>query len=166
MQQDKEIKTIKIQFDRIEVGNMPTAWTGSFIALLESSEKITDSDSIKNFEYFRVKLMLRGMALECHMKTLVILKGTKMLDVAGKLNNLKIKSHDLKALSTFLDIQVSDEETSMLNILSDAIELGRYPVTAKDKQTGKYWILPTFENLFYLFIKKVDNLIDTETANA
>ena len=144
---------------------MATAWAISFKALLESSEKIIDSNSSKNFEYFRVKLMLRGMALECHMKTLVISKGIKMLDDDGKLNNLKIQSHDLIALSKYLNIRISEEETSMLKILSVAIELGRYPVTSKDKQIGKFWISPTFEDLFYSFIKKVDILIDTETTN-
>lgn len=166
MQQVKKIKTIKISFDRIEVGNMQTAWTKSFKALLESSEKIMDTDPIKDFEYFRVKLMLRGMALECHLKTLLISKGLKMIDAEGKLKTHKLKQHNLTELSKFLGMIISDEETKLLNILSDSIEVGRYPVTSKGTKVSRFWIVPTFENLFYSFIKKVDDLIDSESANA
>jgi len=167
LKSEKEIRTIKISYDRIEIGNMLTAWINIYQALIFSSEKITDVDSNKNIEIFEVRLMLRGMALESLLKTLAISRKIKLISSDGSLHKDYRKiSHNLCSLAIKLEVILTDDETKMLNILSDAIETGRYPVPAKSTQIKRFWIVPTYENIFSKFIEKAENLINIETANA
>ncbi len=167
MTQGRKAKTINIKFDRVEVGNMWTAYFQNFQTLLESSEKIVDNDPFKDFQFFKVKLMLRAMSIECLLKTLLTKRGFKLINADGRLNNdLNINYHNLNALNQKLDIIVSEDEIKMLNILSDSIEIGRYPVLANDRKFNVFWVSPLYEKLFYSYIDKTIKFINIETANA
>lgn len=141
------------------------AWGKSYQALIDSSEKIIDSDPIKDFELFRVKLMLRGMAIESLLKTLAISRKITLINSEGKLNKEYRKiSHDLIGLAKQLEIKLSDNDQKMLNILTDSIETGRYPIPMKELVNNRFWIVPTFENHFNKFIKNTVDLINIEIA--
>jgi hypothetical protein len=163
----KEIRVINISYDRIEIGNMLLTWVKSYEALVDSSEKIKDADPKKNFELFRVKLMLRGMALESLLKSLAISRQIKLINVDNSLHkDFRKISHNLEGLSIKLGLSLSINETKMLAILSDSIETGRYPVPAKATSLKRFWIVPTYENLYSEFIEKIENLIRIESDNS
>ncbi len=167
MKTSKGIRTIEFRYDREEIGNLPNAWEGIFKALIESSEKIKDADPIKEFELFRVKLMLRGMAVESLLKTLAISKGFKLITSDGKLNkDFKEISHDLVGLAKRFDVELSNDEEKILRILTDSIETGRYPVPVKETLKNRFWIVPTYEDQFYQFLKKTIDLVNIESAKA
>lgn len=167
MELDKKIKTIKIQYDRVEIGNMLIAWGKSYKALIDSSEKIIDLDPIKDFEIFRVKLMLRGMAVESLLKALAISRKTKLINSDGTLHKDYRKiSHDLVKLAKQLKIKLSDNDQKMLNILTDSTETGRYPFPMKELVNNRFWIVPTYENQFNKFLENTIDLINIETAKS
>jgi hypothetical protein len=167
LETDKKTYTIEIRYDRVELGNLFNAWKKSYNALIKSSEKIKDADPIENFELFRVKLMLRGMAVESLLKTLAISKKIKLVNSDGTINkDFKKISHDLVGLAKRLDINLSEDEEKILRILTDSIETGRYPIPVKELVRNRFWITPLYEDQFYQLLQKTINLINAETASA
>jgi hypothetical protein len=164
---DNKIRTIEIRYDRVALGNLLNAWIKSYDALIVSSEKIRDNDSNKDIELLRVKLMLRGMAVESLLKTLAISRKIKLINNDGTLNkDFKKISHDLVGLAKRLEINLIDDEEKILRILTDSIETGRYPIPAKETLNNRFWIVPNYEDQFYKFLRKTIDIINTENANA
>ncbi len=159
MKTSKDARTIEFRYDRVELGNLQNAWERSYNALIESSEKIKDADSTKDFELFRVKLMLRGMAVEALLKTLAISKGYKLIDNDGKLNQeFKGISHDIVGLAKLFDVVFSKDEEKILRILKDSIETGRYPVPVNETLENRFWF-DNYDEQFYQFLEKTIKLI-------
>lgn len=166
MNTEKKIRIIEIRYDRVELGNLLNAWIKSYDVLIKSSEKIKDDDPAQDFELLRVKLMLRGMAVESLLKTLVISRKIKLTNSDGTLNKDFMKiSHNLVGLAKRLEINLSDDEEKVLRILTDSIETGRYPIPAKETLKDRFWIVPNYEDAFYNFIQNTIEIINTENSN-
>jgi hypothetical protein len=167
LNKEDQIRRIEIRYNRVELGNLLNAWIKSYEALIKSSEKIKNTDPIENVELLRVKLMLRGMAVESLLKTLAISKKIKLVTVDGKLNpDFRGISHNLVDLAKHLEVSLSDDEEKILRILTDSIETGRYPIPVKETLNNRFWIVPNYEAAFYNFIQKTIETIETENANA
>lgn len=167
MNKEDKIRRIEIRYDRVELGNLLNAWIKSYEALIKSSEKIKDSDPIEDIELLRVKLMLRGMAVESLLKTLAISKKIKLITDDGKLNpDFRGISHNLVDLAKRLEVSLSDDEEKILRILTDSIETGRYPIPVKETLNNRFWIVPNYEDTFYNFIQKTIEMVYAENANA
>ncbi|MFO0321877.1 MAG: hypothetical protein ACK504_05570 [Bacteroidota bacterium] len=164
---DKKSLNIEIRYDHVELGNMFESWVNVYNALIESSEKITDTNPLKEFELRGVKHMLRGMAVESLLKTLAISRGVKFFNKDGEFDKgYKKISHNLVRLANQLGIKLSEDEKKILFLLTDSIETGRYPIPVKEILQNRSWIVPTFEDAFYQFLQKTIDIIDSQIANS
>jgi len=95
----------------------------------------------ENNHFFDVSLMLRGMAIECFLKAILIKNG-KIIFKDGKMKP-GYGDHSLYKMALDSGIKLNSIEKEVLDLLSIKIYLGRYPVF---KNVLKYSSLPVVPN--------------------
>jgi len=135
----------------------------------------------ENNNFFDISLMLRGMALECFLKAILIKNG-KLVFKNGKIKN-KYNQHLLKQMAKDSKIRLNCNEEELLSLLSIKIKLGRYPVLQKCSEynslpvvpnakkmgkdnklhpyRGQYWN-SKLENVFELLLLKISSLLSLD----
>lgn len=146
----------KEKFD--ESGNLIGYWVCTARTLLNSSIFLKDNDfstlSMQqqdslteeelNFRNFSsVSRMLRGMALECFLKAILI-KKLKIEISNGEIKKNPYNDHDLVKMVKGAEIEFDELEKESLKILTAEIVLGRFPVF---KKYEKYNNLPLIPNM-------------------
>ncbi|MBN1359896.1 MAG: hypothetical protein JW993_04860 [Sedimentisphaerales bacterium] len=124
------------------VGNDPGIWATRAEALLTSAAvldaqypQVPQNDSSAFYGFFKLHIaamMLKGMAIECLLKSIWI-KHVSPLVVKSKFRSIpSTKDHDLLSLVTALEehieLGLSQEEAALVAVLSHAITSGRYPL--------------------------------------
>ena len=162
------------------VGNSPDAWRSVAADLLVASEALerlcrqaATSDRRHVNQRLRgrvgkITLMLRGMAIECLLKSAWIKRGNKLV-VRGQFHApIKGRSHHLPTLASAAKFPLSQDETFLTERLSHFIEYGgRYPVPrteqtlclVKDPKGGysaaTTWSVPTDDRLFRNLVRRI-----------
>jgi len=137
-------------------GNDPALWASRAEALLTSAHVLDaqyaevpkdDLDLFwKFFKLHTVAMMLKGMAIECLLKSIWIAHVSSLV-VNGKFHSISgTRDHDLLSLVTAIgnhvDLSLLEEEMELLAVLSFAITSGRYPVEKgfNARPTAPDWI--------------------------
>lgn len=140
------------------IGNDPAIWARRAEALLTSADvldaqysKVPKDDLDAFWEFFKlhtVAMMLKGMAIECFLKSTWIARVSPLV-IEGKFRSIPgTKDHDLLSLVTALkehvNLDLSREELELLALLSHAITSGRYPITRSlsARPTKPDWVEP------------------------
>jgi hypothetical protein len=130
----------KARFD--EAGNHPVAWAFIGENLLIAARRLEDDFaaglgptappdlSALSGRLQGPVLLLRGAAIECLLKALLVDEGKK-LAVGGRYISPGGASHDLAHLASLTSLGFNDEERWLLTFLSFWINQGRYPVPAR-----------------------------------
>jgi len=112
----------------------------------------------------RVVFMIRGMAMECFLKA-VLVKRKKIQATDGKLinSNNGYNNHDLLLLAKDIpELSLDKLEKNILSALSISIIGGRFPVLKNhQKKSGFGWVYPQDEDLYNNIVSKLSNLFET-----
>lgn len=95
----------------------------------------------------RVYFMLVGYAIENLLKAAITIQNPDLVKKADEFKLDKLKSHDLVRLCNMCDLELTDNETKLLQRLTDyIIWMGKYPVPLKKsglypkKDTDGAWV--------------------------
>jgi hypothetical protein len=164
------------------IGNDPISWALKAEALLTSADVLDkqfpevpqDEDDLDAFyEFFKlhqVAMMLKGMAIECLLKSIWIARISPLV-VEGKFRSIPgTKNHDLLSLVTALEehinLNLSREESELLSVLSHAITSGRYPISKSlstrptkpdwvEQMKWCKWEIPADDNRFASIVSRL-----------
>jgi len=158
-------------------GNLPEAWRSTAEDLLTAASVLRerreslDARAVPVPNAWRLhpsELMLKGMAIECHLKALWVKRGHKLVQDGKYVPVPGAGDHDLVQLAGVLQLTLSDVEKDLLRRLSHFIEYGgRYPVpknAEKLRTSATSWTTPSDNLLFDAVASRLDNLFDERSA--